>query len=191
MGGKEDGLAGGKTIRADLKGSRKRGCYGLHNPLPTAPRRIRYEGSRPSLISVRSRTPLGKTRKERRDEERKPPSSKTLLGKGLALKDPPALVMKVESAQVASGNPRRHPTKRKGPTHVGPWLASLTTVNQRFIDSWARRYSTVRRTLVSTSIWFTTVLRAWMTVPWSRPPKAWPIDTRDMPVSWVARYMAT
>ena len=101
------------------------------------------------------------------------------------------VVMKVESAQVASGNPRRHPTKRKGPTHVGPWLASLTTGNQRFIDSWARRYSTVRRTFASTSIWFTTVLRAWMTVPWSRPPKAWPIDTRDMPVSWVARYMAT
>jgi hypothetical protein len=62
--------------------------------------------------------------------------------------------MKADCPQVASDNPTEaggHP-KEKGPTHVGPWLASLTTGNQRFIDSWARRYSTVRRTFASTSI---------------------------------------
>ena len=82
MDGKEDERTGAKTVRAGLKGSRKRGWYGLHNPLPTAPRRIRYEGSRPSLISVRSRTPLGKTRKERPYEDRPHERSKTLLKEG-------------------------------------------------------------------------------------------------------------
>ena len=75
--------------------------------------------------------------------------------------------MKAETPPEASGNPRSNALQAKetGPTHVGPWLASMATRNQRFIDSWARRYSTVRRTFASTSIWFTTVLRAWMTVP--------------------------
>ena len=156
-----------KAVRADLDGSRKRGWFGLHNPLPTAPRRIRYEGSRPSLISVRSRTPLGKTRKERAYE--------------------------VGLSRSSKWQPQhdRHGSQKEGPDTRRALFASLSTEIQRFIDSWARRYSTVRRTFASTSIWFTTVLRAWMTVPWSRPPKAWPIDTRDMPVSWVARYMAT
>src|ERR1039458_6300011 len=61
---------------------------------------------------------------------------------------------------------------------------------ENYFESCVLRKSTLPRVAESCSIMLSTALQAWMTVPWSRPPKASPISWSECLVRVRARYIA-
>ncbi len=58
------------------------------------------------------------------------------------------------------------PSKTKQKTRLSPGLLFGVRGVQNYFESWVLRKSTLPRTVSSVSIMFSTVLMAWMTVPW-------------------------